>query len=234
MVEMVQAGVAPNQAADAVRSLAREPSAPITERAPGAERTALAAVLERFDEAAAQIVFDRLLSEYSLPTLITGVLLPYLRDLGERWSRGEATVSQEHFASNLIRGRLLGLARGWDAGRGPRAVLACPAGERHDIGLIAFGLALRAQGWRITYLGPDTPTENLAEATANLRPHALVLAVTAPEQLSGLTAGVAAPGVRLAIGGAGSDPDHASRLNAVRLDDDLFQAANQLATECGG
>jgi methanogenic corrinoid protein MtbC1 len=33
----------------------------------------------------------------------------------------------------------------------------CPPGEQHDLGLIAFGLALRAHGWRITYLGQDTP-----------------------------------------------------------------------------
>ena len=52
------------------------------------------------------------------------VIVPYLHDLGERWERGEASVAQEHFASALLRGRLLGLGRGWGQGLGP-AVLAC-------------------------------------------------------------------------------------------------------------
>ena len=52
-------------------------------------------------------------------TVLRDVVLPYLRELGERWERGEATVAQEHFASNVLRGRLLGLARGWGQGTGP-------------------------------------------------------------------------------------------------------------------
>ena len=229
MADMVAAGVAPHQAAQALRSPPAEPAAASTDRAPGGERAGLAAALERYDEASAQTTFDRLLSTYSIAAILTGVVLPYLHDLGERWSRGEVTVSQEHFASNLIRARLLGLARGWDAGGGSRAVLACPAEERHDIGLIAFGLALRAQGWRITYLGPDTPVESLADATARLRPEALVLAASTPERLAAIPASVAAPGVRLAVGGPGATPDHVERLHALLLDRDPFRAAAQLA-----
>ena len=57
--------------------------------------------------------------DLSLETVLRDVVLPYLRELGERWERGDATVAQEHFASNLLRGRLLGLARGWGQGTGP-------------------------------------------------------------------------------------------------------------------
>lgn len=52
--------------------------------------------------------------------------MPYLHDVGDRWQRGELSIAQEHFATNVLRGRLLGLARGWGRGDGPRAVLACP------------------------------------------------------------------------------------------------------------
>ena len=65
---------------------------------------------------------------------------------------------------------MLGLARNWGAGGGPLALLACPPGERHDLGLLAFGVVLRDRGWRITYLGPDTPIETIARTAAELRP----------------------------------------------------------------
>jgi hypothetical protein len=52
--------------------------------------------------------------------VLRDVVLPYLADLGERWQRGTASVAMEHFATNVIRGRLAGLARGWGAGTGRR------------------------------------------------------------------------------------------------------------------
>ena len=109
-------------------------------------RDELADALDRYDEPRA--ILDRLLAVATVDTLLSEVVLPYLRELGERWARGEASVAQEHFASSIVRGRLLGLARGWGLGLGPTAVLACLPAEQHDLGLIAFGLALRSRGWR--------------------------------------------------------------------------------------
>ena len=83
-------------------------------------------------------------------------------------SRSPRSTSRRTF----LRGRLLGLARGWGRGTGPRALLACPPGERHDLGLIAFGLALRERGWRIDFLGGDTPAESIAGAARAIEPRA--------------------------------------------------------------
>ena len=93
----------------------------------------LQTALDALDEPAAQAVLDRLMSDFTLAATLRDVVVPYLRELGERWANGEVTIIQEHFASNVIRGRLAGLARGWGNGDGPRAVLACPPGELHDL-----------------------------------------------------------------------------------------------------
>ena len=122
--------------------------------APEQARAELGDALEAFDEPRGQGVFDELLSTMSVDALVAEVVMPYLHDLGERWQRGELSVAQEHFASNVLRGRLLGLARGWGRGAGPRALLACPEDERHDLGLIAFGLALRERGLEDRLPGP--------------------------------------------------------------------------------
>ena len=94
---------------------------------------ALRQAFDAFDEPAAQAILDRLVSDLSVTAVMSEIVLPYLAELGDRWERGDASIAQEHFASDLIRGRLAGLARGWGDGRGPRAVLACPPGERHDL-----------------------------------------------------------------------------------------------------
>ena len=115
--------------------------------------------------------------------MLRDVVLPYLTELGERWQRGTASVAQEHFASNLIRGRLAGLARGWGSGHGPRAVLACPPGELHDLALMVFGIVLNRNGWRIDYLGMSTPVEELSRTVDARHPDLVVLAATLPETL---------------------------------------------------
>jgi MerR family transcriptional regulator, light-induced transcriptional regulator len=188
---------------------------------PIAARADLGRAMEAFDEAAAQAVVDELLAAATVDALLTDVLLPYLHDLGERWERGDVSVAQEHFASNLLRGRLLGLARGWGRGGGRRALLACPAGELHDLGLIAFGLALRARAWRVDFLGADTPTESIVETAATTEPELLVVSATTPERLRPVLAELAllAQRHRVAVAGAGAtgldgDPEGLLRLTA--------------------
>ena len=157
------------------------PDTPVLEQ--GARQ--MRAALDGLDEAGATAALDRLLAELSLETVLREVVLPYLRELGERWERGDVSIGQEHFASGVLRGRLLGLARGWGQGGGPHAVLACAPGEFHELGLIAFGLSLRDRNWRITYLGPDTPLATIAEIAATLRPDAVVIAATPRRTLRG-------------------------------------------------
>jgi methanogenic corrinoid protein MtbC1 len=162
--------------------------------------------LDRLDDAAAHTAFDQLLADYSRDSILEDVVLPLLRELGDGWARGEVSVAHEHFASNLLQGRLLGLARGWDRGVGPRAVLACPSGERHDLGLLIFGIALREHGWRITFLGADTPSDTLVETVGRLAPAAVVVAITDPARLGEVAETVAAlaGSATVWIGGAGA------------------------------
>jgi len=195
---------------------------------PAAEQ--LTEALSGFSEAGAHAAFDELLSSLTLETVLTDVVLPYLHALGESWARGEATVAQEHFASSIIRGRLLGLARGWGAGVGPHALLACPPGELHDLGLLAFGLALRSRGWRITYLGQDSPLSAVEEQARSLRPDAVVLAVTDSARLDhdlGELAALAAA-VPVALGGAGATSQLAEEAGAMLLEGDPVAGAARL------
>src|SRR3954470_9587176 len=179
LAEGLAAAEAASLASRGVVSEAGEPAALY----PAVGRADLADALDRFDEPRAQAILDRLLAVATVETLLRDVVLPYLHELGERWTRGDASVAQEHFASSVLRGRLLGLARGWGEGLGPAAVLACLPGEHHDLGLIAFGLALRARGWRIVYLGTDTPIETVEEVSRQLDPSLVVLTAVSSERV---------------------------------------------------
>src|SRR5262249_27834162 len=141
---------------------------------------ALQATLEDFNEAGANTVLDEALSHFTFETVAGRIILPVMRAIGMRWETGEVSVAQEHFATGVIRGRFLAMARNWGAGSGPHALLACPAGESHDLGLMIFGLVLHDRGWRITYLGADTPIDTVTSAAAELHPDAIILAALDP------------------------------------------------------
>lgn len=194
----------------------------------GIER--LRRALDELDESAAQVVLDRLLADFTVEAVLSEVVLPYLRQLGERWEAGTVSVAHEHFASNVLRGRLASLARGWGRGRGPRAVLACPPGELHDLPLLAFGITLNRQGWRVDYLGADTPLEDLTRVVAEVGPDLVVLSAVTPERFKRVAVqlGRIARTAPLAIGGAGATRARADAIGARLLSADPVTAAMEL------
>lgn len=203
----------------------------IPPRDAAAAQVELRRALIRFDETSAQRTLERLFVAFTPTTVTRDVLMPYMREVGEQWSAGRISVGEEHFATNFFQARLLALARGWDRGLGPRALLACAPNEQHTLGLIVFGIALHELGWRITYLGADTPIETLAEVAKIIHPELTVIAATMPQrlpryakQLSGFTAKWS-----LALGGAGVTSRLASRTGARHLAENPIDAASSVS-----
>lgn len=232
MRELVDAGIAPAEAAARVREGGDEPGpadAAGPTIGPEAQEELIAALLG-FDEGTADELLDRALAAFTTDAVLDGLVLPVLREIGDRWSRGDASVSQEHFASGLLRGRLLGLARGWGGGSGPLALLACPGGERHDLGLIAFGLALRGRGWRVSFLGPDTPVSAIVEATERVRPDVVVLYAREPERFLRVEPELVEISARsnLLLAGPGAGRSLSAAVGAGLLLDGPVEAASHL------
>jgi DNA-binding transcriptional MerR regulator len=190
----------------------------------------LADRLDRLDEPGAQAALDRLFAGFTTETVLRDTLLPYLHHLGDRWERGQASIAGEHFASNLLRGRLAGLARGWGQGHGPCAVLACPPGEQHDLGLLMFGIVLHRCGWRVEYLGAATPIAELARTARQARANITVLAAAIENHFDGLTDDLArlARQVPLALAGAGATQTLAGQTGARLLTGDPVTEAQRL------
>lgn len=192
-------------------------------------RIQLRGALERFDETAGEQILEKLMVTSSVSAILRDVLIPLLGELGDRWADAHVTVAQEHFASAFVHSRLLGLARGWDRGLGPRALLACPPGEQHTFGVIAFGIALHQIGWRITYLGPDTPLDMLAQAAGVVNPRLVMVSAALQQHLLGADTELRSLADRwpLALAGAGALPELAQRCGARHLTSDPVTAAEQ-------
>jgi len=157
------------------------------------------------DVDAVQRVLDEAQASMEVEVFCNGFLLPLLREMGMRLD-----IAREHMASALIRQRLRALLDGEEPrADGPRVVLACPAKDHHEGGLLALGLQLKRRGWRVTMLGADTPAEALHSACVQLSPELVALSFVRrrePEELAAVLAEVvrACAPVRVVVGGAGA------------------------------
>ena len=223
-------GLAAAQAAAlAVNESGREIVAPSD---PGELVAGLLAAAEAFDATGFDALLDAAFRAGTVGA-IRDVVLPVLVEVGRRWERGELTVGHEHFASHLIERRLLSAARGWESARGPLALLACAPGERHTLGLVCFGLVLADRGWRIAYLGADTPVDQIAQMSASLRPAAVVLCALDPRHLLADADVIAALGRRhhTILAGSAATAAMADTLGVHRAGGDPLGSAQQLAAQ---
>jgi len=230
MLENLASGMPASEAAR-LTLLSRLPSAHEPAKASAEIERALTEGVEALDEPITQAALDRLLETFALPQALSEVIFPFLRRLGERWAAAQIGVAHEHFASNVIGGRLRTLARNWGSGVGPRAVLACQPGERHDLGLLCFGLVLREHGWTITYLGADTPPRAVLTACGELAPAIVVLSSVNRERFRRPADEIIALGKatrRVAIGGAGATAALATQMGVELLGGDAVAEAAAL------
>ena len=192
----------------------------------------LLAAIRGYDEAGAHAVLDESLAAFGLETVLREVILPALGQVGDEWERGSIDVGQEHFATNIVRGRLLAIGRLWGRGSGPLALLACAPGERHDISLLAFGLVLRTHGWRILFLGADSPVATTALAAETTDPALVVVASFDPALFEAEAKALRrlAKQVPLALSGPGASDAICARIGARKLDGDLVAAALEVAS----
>jgi DNA-binding transcriptional MerR regulator len=233
MKRLISEGVSASEAAREVLAGGPVPLEAATVAEPHFETrvSALRDALLAYDEAGAHAAIDKLLMEFDAETVMRSAFLPVLNEIGLLWQEQRITVAEEHFASGVIRRRLSGLTRGWEEGVGPRALLACPPDEEHDIPLLMFGIALGHLGWRVTYLGARTPENDLLLAADALRPSIAVLASPRSEAFEAMAPSLRrlAGTVRIAIGGAGATERIADEVGATLLRQDPVTAAAEVA-----
>lgn len=106
---------------------------------------------------------------------------PLAQEIGVLWQRGEVTAAHEHFASALIRDFLTRAARPYAVtDTAPRAVVATPAGQLHELGAVMVSAAATNLGWRTVYLGASLPAAEIAGAAVQNRARVVLLSVVYP------------------------------------------------------
>jgi excisionase family DNA binding protein len=124
------------------------------------------------DAVCRQIAIDMYLAEHSISVLCDNVFAAAFREIGERWSCGEAEVYQERRGCEITL-RLLHELRAIlpaPPADAPLAIGGATAGDQYSLGTTMAELVLRDSKWNAVSLGDNLPFETLAAAIKQHRP----------------------------------------------------------------
>jgi DNA-binding transcriptional MerR regulator len=120
---------------------------------------ALADAARRGEVAGIEAELDRAFAALPLVQALELAVFPAMVELGERWADGEEIIAAEHLLSEAAGRRLAARLSAARRARGPFALICCPEGERHALGAMALAVLMATDGWRVAYLGADTPLD---------------------------------------------------------------------------
>ena len=187
-------------------------SGPVPDTTSERARAELARAVRAYDASAAEGVLDESVARLGVAFALEQVVMPVMRDLGEGWQEDPSLIAAEHFATSSLRPRLMRIVTAARSSTAPRCVAAAPAGEDHELGVLAAAAVAADLGFQVTYLGARTPCAALERSVATLRPDVVLIgAVTARAGREFVAALPELGDARLVVGGPGF----------VGLDDEL-------------
>lgn len=157
----------------------------------------------------------------SQPVLIDDVVLPLLHEIGRLWQEGSIKIAQEHPASAVLRTFLGGLLSEYvSAPDAPVMVASTPQGQNHELGALIVSLTAAAQGWKVVYLGPDLPADEIAAAAQRTGARVVALSLVFPPDSPGVVRQLKklqrslSSSVQIVVGGRSSS-GYAKTLDAI-------------------
>ena len=132
------------------------------------------------DGARVELELDRAFAALPMVQAMELVVFPALADLGRRWAEGERVVVAEHLLSAATERRLAARLSAARRPRGPIGIVACPSGERHAVGALCLSVLMAQDGWRVSFLGADTPLVEADAVAQARRARACVAVCTLP------------------------------------------------------
>jgi methanogenic corrinoid protein MtbC1 len=185
---------------------------------------------ETMDIAATGAALDEIFARGSFEAIVDDLLMPALIALGAAWAEGRVDVAAEHAASAAVHRRLSALYEVAATVRDPLVVVGLPPGSRHELGALAFSVALRRRGVGVLYLGPDVPVASWVHVIERNRARMAILSVVQKVDRGPaleVAAAIREIGSRptLAVGGGSSDWAGATEAGMVLLPSRINDAA---------
>ncbi|TWV31513.1 cobalamin-binding protein [Streptomyces misionensis] len=196
------------------------------------------AVVAGDEYAGVAVVQEALTAGLDAEAVLLDVIAPVQEKVGEEWAADRIGVAVEH-AATAVNERVVAAvahraAGGADRAPRGRVTVGCVDGEWHAFPSRLVAEVLRLRGWRVDYLGGQTPTPHLIAHLHHTDPQAVLLSGSLPTRLPAAHTAITAcqaVGVPVLAGGRafGRDGEHARALGADAWAPDARGAADVLA-----
>jgi DNA-binding transcriptional MerR regulator len=141
----------------------------------------LIAAMLNFDGPLFEKTYHSVVKKLGVFDAMLHVIYPLLNKIGFMWMVNDAIPIQEHFASNIIKRKLIAAADNLPLiNKRKKFLLILPPNEWHDIGLLFANYIIKAKGYEATYFGQNVPYENINLAVKTIKPDYLVMFFIAP------------------------------------------------------
>jgi len=138
------------------------------------------------------------------------VIQPCMYEIGYLWESAQISVAREHLATAIVSVvmtaiNLMNFKTGEEKGK---AIITSACNEYHEMGAWMLSDLLSNDGWKVTYLGANTPVKDLLEMACSIKPDIVAISVTMPynlvnavEVINGIKANPALKKVKTLAGG---------------------------------
>ncbi|WP_238162174.1 cobalamin B12-binding domain-containing protein [Micromonospora endolithica] len=161
--------------------------------------------------AATRLALGLLDGGWTVADVLVDVVAAAQREIGLRWLAGRWSVAQEHAATHVSE-QVVGAvgARIPPAPTRGHVLLACVEGEWHALAARIVAEVVRADGWRVTFLGASVPGRHLVSYLHQAGPDTVLLSCVQPHRLiraGRMIEACRAAGVPVVAGGPGFGVD---------------------------
>lgn len=159
---------------------------------------ALTTAMVAFDELAFKETFDNAVRDHGFMEAMMQVVYPFMRKTGLLWRTEKVASIQEHFASCIIRNKLIAAIEHLPVPTHKRKpyLLFLPPDEWHELALLLTNYILRSKDKYTIYLGQSVPYEDINAIVDTVKPDCMLTFYITPRPVAEITRDLEALGKR--------------------------------------
>lgn len=139
----------------------------------------LSIALTRHNETNAGDLLRDALAQFDLQMVFAEILVPVLKRINRARYHDEISAADERFSCAYLRSKLISLFQAYPSrNHAPLALIGCAPMETRELSSLMLAVLLRSEGYRVEYLGPDIPVEDLADYSRDVLPSLVVLSAS--------------------------------------------------------
>jgi MerR family transcriptional regulator, light-induced transcriptional regulator len=133
----------------------------------------LVVAMIEMDEAKFEKLLNQSIIKEGFENMVFKVLHPFFEKIGVLWQAGSINPAHEHFISNLVKQKIyvaidsIPVPSGQDV---KKFLLFLPEWDLHDLGLLVYNYILKSRGFKVIFLGPNVPEEDVKAVTSFIHP----------------------------------------------------------------